>query len=244
MGIKNTAISVYYYSWDEYSKAPKTSDYAYQTVRLWQGAGTSGVVLSKLTAGTMYTPGDGSGGYYPAQVDSSNCPGLYRVDLTAAENNYDFLTLSVKTGQAYTKIEPVTWHNFVGDTSSMRLTTDADVVKISGDSTAADNLEAAHDGTGYAGGTVKQEVDINKISGDSVAADNLEAAMENALSELGGVPSAPPKLYEAVMFMYMALRNKIETTSSQKKITNDAGSTIATSALSDDGTTFTKGEYS
>jgi len=49
-----------------------------------------------------------------------------------------------------------------------------DVAKISGDSTAANNLELMYDGTGYAGGTAKLGVDVVKVSGDSTAADNLE----------------------------------------------------------------------
>ena len=49
-----------------------------------------------------------------------------------------------------------------------------DVAKISGDATAANNLELMYDGTGYAGGTAKLGVDVVKVSGDSTAADNLE----------------------------------------------------------------------
>lgn len=49
-----------------------------------------------------------------------------------------------------------------------------DVVQVSGDSVAADNLELMFDGTGYAGGTAKLGVDVVAISGDAPAADNLE----------------------------------------------------------------------
>ena len=47
-------------------------------------------------------------------------------------------------------------------------TVDANVVQVSGDATAADNLEAAYDGTGYAGGTIKQKVDLDTIKTQSV----------------------------------------------------------------------------
>jgi hypothetical protein len=50
----------------------------------------------------------------------------------------------------------------------------ADTVKISGDTTAADNAEAMFDGTGYAGGTIKLGVDAVAISGSTTAADNAE----------------------------------------------------------------------
>lgn len=60
------------------------------------------------------------------------------------------------------------------------------VAQVSGDSTSADNLELAYDGTGYAGGTIKQGVDVVAISGDSTAADNLEAAADGDGYNLGG----------------------------------------------------------
>ena len=53
--------------------------------------------------------------------------------------------------------------------------TNANIVQISGDATAADNCELMFDGTGYQGGTEKLWVDTREISGDSGAADNMEA---------------------------------------------------------------------
>lgn len=68
-----------------------------------------------------------------------------------------------------------------------------DVLRLSGDATAADNAEAFFDGTGYAGTnnviptvtTVTNTInaDMVKISTDSVAADNLEALLDGT----GGV---------------------------------------------------------
>lgn len=47
-------------------------------------------------------------------------------------------------------------------------TVNANVISISGDSDAADNLEAAYDGTGYAGGTIRQKVDLDTIKTQTV----------------------------------------------------------------------------
>jgi len=44
-----------------------------------------------------------------------------------------------------------------------------DVVKISGDATAADNCEADYDGTGYAGGTIVKKADATKILGSALS---------------------------------------------------------------------------
>lgn len=56
--------------------------------------------------------------------------------------------------------------------------------KISGDSDAADNLEAMFDGTGYAGGTIKLAVDLSKILGTDLtetSAGYLAAALVKLL---------------------------------------------------------------
>jgi hypothetical protein len=65
-----------------------------------------------------------------------------------------------------------------------------------------------------------------------------------SLTELTGVPGATPTVAQALMLMYMALRNKQTTTATETKIHNDAGTAIATGTLSDDGTTFQKTEFS
>jgi hypothetical protein len=72
----------------------------------------------------------------------------------------------------------------------------ADMVRISSDSTAADNAESFFDGTGYAGTgntiptvtsvTNQVTANVTAISGDSTAADNLEAAADGTGYNLGG----------------------------------------------------------
>lgn len=51
----------------------------------------------------------------------------------------------------------------------------ADVTQVSGNTPAADNLQAAYDGTGYVGGTILPRVNIWEISDDTTSATNLEA---------------------------------------------------------------------
>lgn len=49
-----------------------------------------------------------------------------------------------------------------------------DVIAISGDTTAADNLEAGFDGAGYAGGTIKQDVNVVQVGGSATAATGVQ----------------------------------------------------------------------
>lgn len=84
---------------------------------------------------------------------------------------------------------------------------------------------------------------LNNISTSDVLTQ-VNAALNTAISELGvAAPSATPTLRTAVMLLYMALRNRTTTTATAQTIQNDAGTTIATAALSDDGTTMTKAEF-
>ncbi len=84
---------------------------------------------------------------------------------------------------------------------------------------------------------------LNDVSTAEVLAQ-VNSALDAAISELGvAAPSATPSLRNAVMLLYMAARNKRTTTASADTISNNAGTTICTSTISDDGVTFTKGEY-
>lgn len=84
----------------------------------------------------------------------------------------------------------------------------------------------------------------NDVGITQAAADKVFGGSGAALAELTGVPSATPTPRNALMLIFMALRNKLTTTSSAKTIFNDAGSSIASKALSDDGTTYTEAKLS
>lgn len=57
-----------------------------------------------------------------------------------------------------------------------------------------------------------------------------------------GIPPATPTISEALMLLYMEKRNQSLTTATELGIYNDAGTKVTKAALSDDGTTFTKGK--
>lgn len=86
----------------------------------------------------------------------------------------------------------------------------------------------------------------NSLTASALAADAVTEIVNGILggeiTELAGVPAASPSLEEALALLYMALRNKRETTSTSLKIHNDAGAVIATASATDDGTTTTIGE--
>lgn len=62
-------------------------------------------------------------------------------------------------------------------------------------------------------------------------------------SELNSVPPATPTLAEAIMMLYMSIRNAHTATAIQETITNDAGTGIGHATLSDNGNLTTKGKF-
>lgn len=84
---------------------------------------------------------------------------------------------------------------------------------------------------------------LNNLSAAQVNAEVVDALGVDTIAELTqGIPTATPTIKQALMLLYMALRNKAATTSTEQAIYNDAGTKIAKATLSDDGTTFTKDE--
>lgn len=75
------------------------------------------------------------------------------------------------------------------------------------------------------------------------AADKVFGSSGAALTELSqGVPAATPRPDQAIMLMYMALRNKLDVTSTFKEVHNDAGAVVTKKALTDDGSTYSEAE--
>ena len=82
----------------------------------------------------------------------------------------------------------------------------------------------------------------NEDQGSSVSV--LALLNATAIPELATLPGPTPTVFDALMLLYMSLRNAHTSTSSQESIKNDAGATITTATLSDDGTTYTKAKFS
>jgi hypothetical protein len=76
-----------------------------------------------------------------------------------------------------------------------------------------------------------------------MGAEIATAVWAATLSEMSqGIPSATPTGNNAIMALYMALRNRLDVDATTKKIYNDAGTVIFKKTLSDNGVTFTETE--
>ena len=90
----------------------------------------------------------------------------------------------------------------------------------------------------------KMPVIIQAIA-PSVNAEVLDVLNVDTFSEPGqGAPPATPTAREMLHYMNKMWRNKSETTATTIKLYDDAGTTCdQKNTISDDATTFTKGEY-
>ncbi len=93
---------------------------------------------------------------------------------------------------------------------------------------------------------IKAVVDgLNDISSANVLTQ-VNAALDTAISEIAqGIPSATPTLRTAAMLLYMALRNKLDVSTSgtdELQVHNDAGVVICKKVLSDDGSDYSEAE--
>jgi hypothetical protein len=76
-------------------------------------------------------------------------------------------------------------------------------------------------------------------------ADVYSALVSGTTTENAAVVAATGSLIAKINMLFEYLRNKTTTTATTIAIRNDAdGANIASSTISDDGTTFTKGEFS
>ena len=102
-------------------------------------------------------------GVYDCALDATdtNTVGRLRIDVAAAG--------ALPVWQEYTVLPAAVYDALVSGTDRLGV----DLQEVSGDNTAADNLEAAYNGTGYAGGTVKPEVDVVSIGTDAITAASV-----------------------------------------------------------------------
>lgn len=85
---------------------------------------------------------------------------------------------------------------------------------------------------------------LNNLSAAQVNAQVLDVLVTDTFAEPGAVPAATASLKDKVGWLAALARNKITQTSTTQTLRNDADSgNVATAAVSDDSTTFTRAEW-
>ncbi len=84
---------------------------------------------------------------------------------------------------------------------------------------------------------------LNNISTGDVNSEVLDVLTVDTFAEPSGVPAATASIVDKLGWMQLKTRNKMEQTNTTQSYKNDADTlTVSTASVSDDGTTFTKGE--
>ena len=94
--------------------------------------------------------------------------------------------------------------------------------------------------------TVVDDLNVTDVAAVKADTEAIKAAIiTDTLAEMApGAPPAAPTMTQLLNYLYRALRNKQETTATQHKVYDDAGTTVLFKEThSDDATTFSKGEY-
>ena len=135
------------------------------------------------------------------------------------------------------------------------MTLEADSIKaVSYDESTAFPIKSADSGATKIARTGADSDTLETLSDEIAALNNLSAAEINTeiadvlkidtVSEMSqGAPPVSPTMEQILNYLYRKLRNKEETTGAETATYDNAGTTkLFKSTLSDDGTTFTKGE--
>jgi len=110
-----------------------------------------------------------------------------------------------------------------------------------------------NDKTGY--GLASDGLDLTQLHLDWVNGGRLDLIIDTILADSASLNDtvlaeiatatdipATPTLRQAVMLVYMWLRNNTQDTATARKVLNDAGTTVLQGTMADNGTTFTQGK--
>ena len=159
--------------------------------------------------------------------------GIYYLDLTSTEMGADTVSIQVKTSTVGAKT-----------TNIIAYPQEADDLRVSVTHWSGTAV-AAVDTAGYPKVTIKSGTGTGEVSLSSGLLTLAATGLDNVVcAEPGGVPALTANLKTALSWLLALARNKILQTSTTSTLRNDADSgSIATSTVSDDGTTFTRGEW-
>lgn len=175
------------------------------------------------------------------RIDAS--VGAYQSGLTPLQPTVSGRTLDVSAGGE----AGIDWANVGSPTTSVGLT-----------GTTISTSQVAASVTGNVGGNVTGSVGSiatggiaaasfasGAINAAALAADAIDEIWDEAMTELSAVPGVTASLRDAIRWLFLLARNKITQTSTTQTLRNDADSAnVGTSTVSDDGSTFTRGEWS
>ena len=196
-------------------------------------AGSPGVAVYK---GSNVTQKDSAEAYNTLDLDYDSVVGLCHVLIDLSGDAFfapgEDYSVVLTTGTVNSIIKSSTVLAFFSiENRSQQATNDAILIDTAEIGTAGAGLDD------LGGMSTAMAAEVNVECKDVLATDTF--------SELAqGAPSATPTIVSALQFIYKLARNKIEQTSTEPSVYDDAGAVVdQKSVVSDDGTTATRGEF-
>jgi hypothetical protein len=192
----------------------------------------SGNNTTELTAGiTLTVDFDSRTGMHNVRVVASSGNGY------ATATNYQ-LVITTGTVNSVSVVGYVIAEFSIENRSALMPTTAARTLDV------AATGEAGLDFSNFAGTIGASTLAADTITAAKVASDVTDEIWAKACTEPTAVIAASPTAIAALSWLATLSRNKITQTATTQIIKADDGSTtVATSTVSDDGTTFTRGEF-
>jgi len=217
--LNSTSNIITIMAWDTVNKKPRTG-LTYSTSGLVVYSGLNGAAPSSI--GTLTTMTEGtftSLGF----VEMANMPGFYQVG--TPNTLWDDAVGELLIGARITSDDTIVFSPQtipILPASAYASQVDANVTQWNGSAVATPNTNGV------------PKVDVTHILGTA-----------GATTELSAIPSATASFWDRISFLFMRGRNKMTQTSSTTTLYKDDGTTsVGTSTVSDDGTTFTRGKAS
>lgn len=162
--------------------------------------------------------------------------GVYYLSLTQTEMNNDYIVIQTKTSSSGAKTQMILINTMVGDPLNRATTDDGGTINVTAG--AIDTV------TTVTAVTTVNGLAANVITAAATAADFTNEVWAKACTEPTAVVSAAPTAIAALSWLTTLSRNTITQTATTQTVMADDGATpIAASTVSDDGVTFTRGEF-
>lgn len=217
------------------------------SVLLSNGTGTGQIILTSgnVTVGTNndktgYTASTVSDktGYSLAAAQTFNVTGNTTGSISGSVGSVT--TVSDKTGYSLAGTQTFnTTGNITGSLSGSvgSVTTVSDKTGYSLSANQSVNI------TGNITGNLSGSV--GSLSGNvTLSSGGVDAIWAKAMTELSAVPGVTASVLSALTWVFELARNKVtQTATTQTVLKDDGTTTLATATVSDDGTTFTRGEF-
>ncbi len=199
-----------------------------------------------------------SNGVYHATLDATDtsAAGLLEVYVHVAGALSVKAAFDVLTATAYDAKYTGTYNNFDASSDAVAnvtltatTTTNTDMRGTDSAATAANlatvdsNVDSILVDTGT---TIPAQITaLNDVSAAQVNAEMVDVLTVDTFAEPSSVPSSTSSIKDKLSWLFMLGRNKITQTSTVQTVRNDGDtSTVATSNVSDDGSTTTRDKYS